>query len=159
MARPSKPIELCTGARTKDEIERRKANEKKLRGDNSKLKPPSYMTSEAKKVFKWLIKETEEAQTFGNIDRFVLEQFCDTYATWKELVEMFHKEQDFEKKEKIDRMKKRYTDSLPRLYNELGLIPSTRAKLDAMNINKENKENDPVLQLFKKREERLKANG
>lgn len=83
MARPTKPIEGCTGARTNAEKERRKENEEKLRGDNDKLKPPSYLTKEAKKIFKWIVKESKEANLFGNVDRFVLAQFSDTYATWE----------------------------------------------------------------------------
>lgn len=153
MARPTKPIEGCTGARTNAEKERRKENEEKLRGDNDKLKPPSYLTKEAKKIFKWIVKESKEANLFGNVDRFVLAQFSDTYATWEELVKMYHNEKDFEKKEKIDRMKKRYTDQLPRLYNELGLSPSTRAKLGSLNLKKEEDEKDPVLQLLEKMNE------
>lgn len=156
MARPSKPVTLSTGVITKEERERRIEQEKKLRGKNDKLKPPSYMTSEAKKVFKWLIKETEEAQTFGNIDKFVLEQFANTYANYKEMEMMFHKEHDFEKRIKVGRLMKQFSDTLPRLYSELGLTPSTRAKLGAINLNKENEENDPFLQLLKKREERFK---
>lgn len=66
---------------------------------------------------------------------------------------MYHNEKDFEKKEKIDRMKKRYTDQLPRLYNELGLSPSTRAKLGSLNLKKEEDEKDPVLQLLEKMNE------
>ena len=160
MARPSKPIALCSGARTKEEIERRLENEKQLRGNNDKLKPSSYMTKEAKKIFKWLIKDTQEAETFGNVDKFILEQFSNTYATYKELEIMFNNETDFAMKERIDRMKKRYTDQLPRLYTELGLTPSTRAKLGALNLHKEQEEQDPLLQILKKREERMaKDNG
>lgn len=62
---------------------------------------------------------------------------------------MYHNEQDFEKKENIDKMKKRYTEQLPRLMNELGLKPSTRAKAVAINLNKIEEELDPVAQLLR----------
>ena len=156
MARPCISASLSSQKMSNEERENRIEQEKKLKGNNDKLKPPSYMTKEAKKVFKWLVKETKEADTFGNVDRFILEQFSNTYATYKELEIMFHKEQDFTTKEKIDRMKKRYTDQLPRLYNELGLTPSTRAKLGALNLHKEQEEQDPLLKILKEREERLK---
>lgn len=148
MARPSKPIEGCTGARTNAEKERRKENEKKLRGDNDKLKPPSYLTKEAKKIFKWIVKESKEGKLFGNVDVFILEQFSNTYARYRELEMEYNYEKDRDIKKELRKELKRETDQLPRLYNELGLSPSTRAKLGSLNLKKEEDENDPVLQLL-----------
>ncbi|RDY26797.1 phage terminase small subunit P27 family [Romboutsia weinsteinii] len=157
MAKASVPVELQRKHLTKEEKERRLETEKRLRGNNDKLKPPTYMTKEAKKIFKFLVKEAEEAQTFGNVDRFVLEQFSNTYANYKELGQLFNEELDFQKRTKIGRLMKQFSDALPRLYNELGLTPSTRAKFVALNLQKQEEENDPLLQLLKKREGRLKS--
>lgn len=142
-----------------EEIERRKENEKKLKGNNNKLKPPKYMNAEAKKIFKLLVKETAEANTFGNVDIFVLEQFCNTYSNYKEMEMLFHVERNFEKRAKVGRMMKQFSDALPRLYNELGLTPSTRAKLGTLNLQKQEREDKPLLQLLEKRSERLKSQG
>lgn len=149
MARPCVSASMSRQKISNEERKRRIENERILRGNNDKLKPPNFLINEGKKIYKWLVNETVEAETFGNIDKFILELFSDTYATWKELSEMYHNEQDFEKREKIDKMKKRYTDQLPRLMNELGLTPSTRAKIGAMNLDKKNEENDPVAQLLR----------
>lgn len=150
MAKASIPVELQRKHLTKEEKEKRLEVENKLKGNSDKLKPPTYMNKEAKKVFKWLVKETMEANTFGNVDRFILEQFSNTYTNYKEMEILFNKENDFEKRIKVGRMMKQFSDQLPRLYNELGLTPSTRAKLGSLNLKKEEDEKDPVLQLLSK---------
>ncbi|HBE9438114.1 P27 family phage terminase, small subunit [Clostridioides difficile] len=146
MARPTKPTETCIRARTEEEIQARKEQEEKLKGSSDKIKPPTYLSKNANKIFKGVVKELEVPNILGNVDIYLLEQFSNTYVNYRNAQVDYDKEIDFDRKRKLEKSIKTFSDPLPRLYNELGLSPSSRVKLGTMNIKKDEDEKDIVLQ-------------
>ena len=55
MARPTKSITTRTGDMSKNEIDTRLEYEAKLRGESDKIRPPSFLSKEQKKLFKGIV--------------------------------------------------------------------------------------------------------
>ncbi len=72
MARPTKAAATTVGHFTSEEIKNRIDNETKLKGESDKLKPPSYLTTPQKKIFRYILTNLEASGILGNLDIYVL---------------------------------------------------------------------------------------
>ena len=52
LARPTKSVNVISKHLTAEELETRKATEQRLKGSADKIKPPKYLSSNQKKIFK-----------------------------------------------------------------------------------------------------------
>ncbi|AJA49539.1 putative phage terminase small subunit, P27 family [Clostridium pasteurianum DSM 525 = ATCC 6013] len=144
MARPSKSVNTMSKHLTKEEIENRQKAEQELRGSSDKIKPPTYLSSSQKKIFRYIVKELEASGILSNLDIYVLST-CSIAIDRLQAIETLINE-DIQQLKNKDLMasKDKYTKDLWRATNELSLSPQSRAKLGNLNLqNKENKE-DPV---------------
>src|SRR5690606_2901432 len=125
---------------TKAEIEARKAAEERLRPKADKVKPPSWLSKEAKKVFKQIAKELEHTKLITNVDIHALALWCDAYVDYinctkiiKEeglMVEYTNKAAETNKvAHPLMTKKKQLAEQMRALASEFGLTPAARAKL------------------------------
>ena len=73
MARPCKSIEGQSRHNSKEDIEKRKETENKLRGLADKIEfPPDYLTEEQKLIYKEIFNELKASQILSNLDIYIL---------------------------------------------------------------------------------------
>lgn len=153
MARPTKSVTLLSKNLTHEERQAREKQEQKLKGKADKLKPPSHLNTNQKKLFKYIVKELEKAEILGNLDLYILET-CVIAIDRKREIDIYINEditRAFDPQ--IIGAKKKYTDELFRCCNELSLSPQARAKLGNLNIESQKNNSDPLLQVLGRRKE------
>ncbi|AQR98125.1 phage terminase small subunit P27 family [Clostridium saccharoperbutylacetonicum] len=152
MARPCKSAKILTDcSQTKDEISKRIANENKLRGKADKLKPPSHLNNEQKKLFKYIVNELEQADILGNLDVYILETCVIAIDRKREIDRLINEDITQAFDPQVIGAKKKYTDELFRCCNELSLSPQARAKLGNINIEAQKQNSDPLLKVLQGR--------
>lgn len=144
MGRRAKPIELMLiqGKKhlTKAEIQARRENEKKLRPKADKIKPPKWLSKEARKEFKRLAKELAEIKLLTNVDVDLLAAYCDAYVDYQRCTEIIAAEglmvEYTNKAAETNKVphplltkKKQLFEQMKAIAAEFGLTPSARAKL------------------------------
>lgn len=82
MGRPSKLMAASTGKISKEERRRRSAAEKALQGERDKLKPPTWLNVNQKKIFKAIV---ENAEHLGNIDVYLVQALAIAIDRAKEI--------------------------------------------------------------------------
>ena len=144
MARPAKSVAVSSKHFTSFEKNSRLENEKNLKGDCNKLKPPAYLTAPQKKIFKYIVRNLETSGILGNLDIYVLTE-CSICIDRMQTIE-----KNLNEKNSLDPvligMKEKYTKAFFRYCNELCLSPQSRAKLANMNLSE--KEENPLLTIL-----------
>lgn len=125
--------------RSNEEIRRRKKNEKALKVAKDKLKPPSWLGKIAKKEFKYIVEETKSIELLTNLDVHTLALYSNAYEQYvicnQQLLEdgiivgankasetVIAAHPLFVKQAQL-------FDQLRKMQADLGLSPSSRAKL------------------------------
>jgi P27 family predicted phage terminase small subunit len=144
MGRKAMPIDLMLikGNKhlTKKEIQERKEAEERIKPKADKVKPPTWLSKEAKKVFKQLAKELQEVGLITNVDVHALALYCDAYVNYIEctriieeeglMVEYTNKAAETNKvPHPLLTKKKHLHEQMKALANEFGLTPAARAKI------------------------------
>lgn len=145
MARPCKSIKTQSRHNTKEEIEARMEQESKLRGMADKVKPPSYLNKEQKKIFKYIVKELEASGIIGNLDVFILSTCSIAIDRLQEIETLINEDINKLGDKTLMASKEKYTRDLFRCCNELSLSPQARAKIGSLNIKAKADAEDPVL--------------
>ena len=70
----AKPIELVSGHRTKEEIQKRKEAQEKLKGDNSKIEPTQKLNENEIRIFNSIKEEMKNSGVLSNLDSYLLTQ-------------------------------------------------------------------------------------
>lgn len=129
MARPAKSISTSSQKISKEERHQREENEKKLKGDNSKIKPFKYLNKRQKQIFKFLMNNLNQ-EILGNLDIYVLNQTAITIERLETLEKMTNEEGiDVLLNKNFKAMRDMYSKDFFRYCNELSLSPQARAKL------------------------------
>lgn len=146
MARPCKSVEVISKHLTRDEIQKRKEQEEKLKGSADDIKPPSFLSKEQRKIFKYIVKQLEIAGILGNLDVYILAT-CSIAIDRLQVIETKINE-DINNLYNKDLMstKDKYMKDFFRCCNELSLSPQSRAKLGNLNIQAQ-KENEDAVKL------------
>lgn len=144
MARPCKAMETTKGHFTRDEIQKRKEQEEKLKGLADDIKPPSFLSKEQRKIFKYIVKQLEIAGILGNLDVYILAT-CSIAIDRLQVIETKINE-DINNLYNKDLMstKDKYMKDFFRCCNELSLSPQSRAKLGNLNIQAQKESEDAV---------------
>lgn len=149
MARPCKSIKTTVGHQNEKEIKARLEEEEKLKGLSNKIKPPTYLSKDQKKIFKYIVQELEAAGILSNLDIYILS----TCAIAIDRLQAIETEINKDIKNLYDKnlmaSKDKYTKDLFRCTNELSLSPQSRAKLGNLNIQTKNMENDTLLKVLR----------
>lgn len=144
MARPCKSVEVISKHLTRDEIQKRKEQEEKLKGSADDIKPPSFLSKEQRKIFKYIVKQLEIAGILGNLDVYILAT-CSIAIDRLQVIETKINE-DINNLYNKDLMstKDKYMKDFFRCCNELSLSPQSRAKLGNLNIQAQKESEDAV---------------
>ena len=146
MARPAKSVNAKSGVVTKEEVKIRQDAEKKLRGKSNSLKPPTYLTTSQKKIFKYIVSNLEEAEILGNLDLYILSVSAVTIGNLIELDTAINNEKDAILKVKLMSIRDKYTKDFFRCCNELSLSPQSRAKLSLVDVKASKESRNPLLE-------------
>ena len=147
LARPCKNVKLQHDrSLDNDEAALRLSNENKLKGDAAQLRPPKYLTTAQKKIFRYIVKNLEAAEILGNLDVYVLSECSICIDRMQDI------EAAMNRNNRIDpalvRTKDSYTKAFFRYCNELSLSPQSRAKLANINLQASNEENPLIKALM-----------
>ncbi|WP_342045977.1 phage terminase small subunit P27 family [Bacillus sp. OTU530] len=156
MARASKPVDLQTAHLTKEEYKQRKQAEEKLKGNDGLVyKPPSHLSKEEKKVYKFIVEELRSSQILNNLDITILETTVDAVVRMQECKNIINehglvtiKEDGTLVRNPASIIYKDYNAIFNKCCMEIGLSPSARSKLAVLNVKNEQDKQDPLLQLL-----------
>lgn len=138
----TKVIEMNWGRKTgkhytKDEFNRRKEAEDKLKRKKVTLKPPAFLKEKAcaaaLKIWKEIVKESAEIELFDNVDARILANYCRYQALFEEEAEKF-----FPDRKKLDMYAKQCLSHA----DKLGLTPTARARLVVKRANADKEDDD-----------------
>ena len=143
VARPAISVKTTSKHLTKSEADVKSSTEEKLRGRADKLRPPKYLTTAQKKIFKFIVKELEGSEILGNLDVYVLTECSIALDRMQEIESRINEEPHNILNDKLLQSKDRYIKSFFRCCNELCLTPQSRAKMG--NLNLQAKEENPLI--------------
>lgn len=152
MARPCKSVNVMSKNLTKEEIEKRYEAEERLKGGKDKIKPPTYLTKEQKKIFKYIVKELKESNILTNLDIYILTTCAISINRIQRIEQQLNLIElgiDNKQVKNMLRIKESYMKDFFRCCNELSLSPQSRAKLANINITAEENLEDPLIKVLK----------
>jgi len=125
---------------TKSEIETRREAEKKIKPRANKIRPPDWLSDEAKQEFKRIIKEMKDLDVLTNVDTDAVAIYCDAYVSYIECTRIIEKEgmmvthvnqagESNEVPHPLMTKKRQLADQMKSMATELGLTPSSRSKI------------------------------
>lgn len=129
MARPAKNTAAQTGHALKAEQQARKQIEEITKGSSDKLKPPTYLTTAQKRIFRYIIDQLDESKMLGNLDLFILSKAAVTISQLQDLDKQSNDDPQLLYKANFMRARAEATKDFFRCCNELCLSPQARAKL------------------------------
>jgi len=150
MTRPCKSAKVLTEcSQTKSEIAARIKKEDELKGGVDKISPPTYLSTQQIKIFKYIVKELKASDILGNLDIYILST-CAIAIDRLQVIET-RINCNFENVLDKDLMsaKDKYMKDLFRCTNELSLSPQSRSKLGNINLKAEQDNIDPVLKALR----------
>lgn len=146
MARPTKSVDVMSKHLTKEEIETRKQNEEKLKGDTDKIKAPIWLNKNQKKIFKFILEELKVTGILSNKDLYILTQGAVIIDRLEELEKKINAEFENVYDKRLMVARNSYMRDFFRYCNELCLSPQSRAKIS--NMIKDSEKEDPLLKLL-----------
>lgn len=141
MARPSKSVDVMSKNLTKEEYAIRKETEEKLKGDRDKIRPPTHLNKNAKKIFRYITSQLEESKILSNLDIYILSS-CAIAIDRIETAEALLEEDILNKDARI--VQDTYMKQFFRLCNELCLSPQSRSKIANATLRARQEEEDPL---------------
>lgn len=135
MARPTKSAAVTVGHFTSGELNSRLEGEEKLRGAADRLRPPSYLTREQKKIFRFIADNLKESGILGNLDVYVLTECCISIDRMQKIEQRINENAEIDPT--LVTVKEKYVKIFFRCCNELSLSPQSRAKLANMGAKSE----------------------
>lgn len=146
VARPCKNVNLLSKHLTKEEKENRQENENNLKGKADNIFPPDYLTSNQVALFDYIKNELAESNLLSNLDIYILSSCVIAIDRLQAIESMINKKPGLIMNNQLMSAKDKYTKDFYRCCNELSLSPQSRAKLANINIQAQEKKEDPLLQ-------------
>ena len=143
MARPAKAASTRTGNMTKNEKNDRVEQENRIRGEDTALIPPDYLTNKQKSLFNYIVEQLKTAEILGNLDAFILAQAAISIDRLSYIEDSINKDAALLFDSKFMASKDKYTKDFFRCCNELSLSPQSRAKLANQFVQSKK---DPLLE-------------
>ncbi|KOA90863.1 phage terminase small subunit P27 family [Clostridium botulinum] len=148
MARPCKSVNAMSKNLTKEEKEKRLEHENKIKGKADKIRAPSFLSKEQRKIFKYIVKELKESEILGNLDIYVLTQCAIAINRLQDIEKRINENVDLMFCKEVMSTKDKYTKDFFRCCNELSLSPQSRAKFANINLQVKRDKDDPVLKVL-----------
>ena len=125
---------------TKEEIAQRMEAEEALRPASDKVKPPTWLSKEAKKEFKFLAQALMDIKQITNTDVHLLAVYCDAYVEYVECGRIVEEEGIMLRHTNVKgetndiahpalTKKKAAFDIMAKIAAEYGFTPSSRARI------------------------------
>ena len=135
MARPCKSIEAQSRHNSKEDIEKRKDTEEKLKGLADKIEfPPEYLTKEQKLIYKEIVNELKASQILSNLDIYILSSCSIAIDRLQYIEEIINKNPRALMNKDLMSAKDKYNKDFYRCCNELSLSPQSRAKFGSLSL-------------------------
>ncbi len=147
MGRPAKSAAVTAKHLTDEERKNRLAGEQSLQGENKKVTPPRHLTKEQKKIFKFIVKELENAQILCALDSSVLAQCAVAVDMLRYIDVCISEDPTLLGSTAFMSSRKQYMSDFFRCSNELCLSPQSRAKL--ANMNAAAAKTDPLIEALR----------
>lgn len=154
------PVDLQTGHRTKAEIQDRKEAEESIKCDNDRVRQvPKWLDDIAQEEYIKLVDDLENSNVLTNVDIPVVAIVADAISKMQQLNEKIENEGMFITRvsdrgsvnlveHPATRLYKQYNAIYKQYLGELGLSPSSRAKLGVLNQKAQEEKQDPLLQIL-----------
>lgn len=152
MARPCKSTKVMNNNLSKEIIEARTIAEDKLKGPSDDVTPPDYLSDKQKVIFEFIVDNLKESGILSNLDNFILATCSIAIDRLQEIESIINKDFVRITDRELMNAKDKYTKDLYRTCNELSLSPQSRAKLANINVQANQQEEDPLLNLLKGKE-------
>jgi len=149
MARPSKSVNTMSKNLTKEEIQKRKETEDKLKGASDNISPPAHLSLSQRKIFKYIVGELEASGILGNLDIYILATCSIAIDRLQAIEKTINEDFNMIFDKTLLSAKDKYTKDLFRCTNELSLSPQARAKIGNINFEKQKEQGDPLLKVLK----------
>lgn len=160
MALTPKPVALLNGEYTKEELEARKEQEEKLKGsDDEVYKIPKCFKGKDKKIerdlYKKITDNLKSADILNNLDVEIIIQAVNCIIHMHNAEEHIRQygevvlkpDGTFQKNPSVNIFKD-YQSMYMSISIRLGLSPSDRAKISIINVQQQQKEEDPLLKIL-----------
>lgn len=133
--------------KTKKEIEERKNSEEKLKElPKDKIRPPTWLNTQSKKIFKSIVKELAAVDLLANIDVFPLAVLADAFEKYIRVTTMLDEADIMVKftnksgatntvENPLVRTQIKYAELIKKYSNEFGLTVASRLKVISVNSN------------------------
>ena len=107
---------------------------------------------EQKVIFEFIVDNLKESGILSNLDNFILATCSIAIDRLQEIESIINKDFVRITDRELMNAKDKYTKDLYRTCNELSLSPQSRAKLANINVQANQQEEDPLLNLLKGKE-------
>lgn len=145
MARPCKSIEGQSRHNSKEEIERRKETEEKLKGLADKIEvPPEHLTDKQKYIYINIVEELKASQILSNLDVYILANCSIAIDRLQYIEKIINKNPKAIMNKDLMSAKDKYNKDFYRCCNELSLSPQSRAKFGSLSLKAKDENEDPV---------------
>lgn len=134
---------------TKEEIQKRKETEDKLKGASDNISPPAHLSLSQRKIFKYIVGELEASGILGNLDIYILATCSIAIDRLQAIEKTINEDFNMIFDKTLLSAKDKYTKDLFRCTNELSLSPQARAKIGNINFEKQKEQGDPLLKVLK----------
>lgn len=151
MPRPAKSVTTISKNLTKDEKRKRMEVEEKLRGQSDNVSPPSHLNQSQRNIFNYIVDELKASEILGNLDIYILTSLCIAIERLQEIETSINEDSNKLLDKSLMSAKKNYTQDLITGIRELSLSPSSRAKIGNINLQKKAEEDDPILQILRRK--------
>lgn len=129
---------------TKNEIEKRKAEEEELKKLKSEFHAPSHMKGHSRKIFNYIKNNLNDLELLANVDKYGLCILSEAIAKYIEIsIRLKNEDYLIEHTNKkgytniqvnpLVRVQNNYVDQIKRYSSEFGLSPAARLKIISVN--------------------------
>ncbi|AHG23919.1 terminase small subunit [Staphylococcus phage vB_SepS_SEP9] len=162
--RPKAPAQLVDPSKNhrynKSQVEQMKKSEDELKGKSEKVSDiPEYLSDLAKEYYSFIVNEMEVSGVLSNLDIPVVVQISETLAIIRKCdadiqsdglwyYEPDRNGRNIKKKNPSVDIRDKALNQFKQLAVQLGMTPSSRSSLAAANIEKQEKEEDPLLKVL-----------
>ena len=148
--RPSLPVDVVSKNLTKEEYQKRKEKETKLKGKDDQIFPPDYLNDEQTKLFNDLVDHMRASGILSNVDVHILASYVVAVDRLQWIDSHINRDPDQMLNREVMAARRQHMDDFKRLSTELGLTPQSRAKMGNMTLKKKEDEGDPLLNALKR---------
>ena len=155
----TKPVALKKGTITKEEYNKRAKAEEILKGETSIAnKPPAYLCSNGKKIYKNIVDSLPKS-FLNNTDEYVVSIVADSIAKMQEAQKLIERDGLLVEytnsagatntdQNKAILIYQKYNDIFKKYIGEIGLSPQGRSRLAMISLKDEKEKQDPLLKVL-----------